>query len=704
MARIASTLSLHPDHFADLRERSGLSEETIQAAGVRSLAPAEWPRFLSQRLAAKVQSCYLIPYPEADGFYRVKLLPPVPDKDGHTIRYHQPPGTAPRLYLPPRARAALADPSIPLLVTEGEKKALKTDQEGLACAALGGLWSWLLDGQPLPDLGRVDWCEREGLLAPDSDVWTRPDLLRAVYAFGKELEMRGANVAVLKLPAGPDGNKVGLDDFLVAHSADELLQLPRLALNHRVWAKTATWWREWIKRKQAESPTQKSGVLELLERGETVRFLHPAQDVVDGVLSYGLAIQNELVLITSKRDAYRADQLQAGPALRHTDPGPSSVGRDVALRWLSGEACGSVVRALDLLVEFFSRFIVFRDLRMVRLLAAWTVGTWCYRAFPIYPYLAISSPEKRCGKTRLLKLLRLVGFNASPVTTTPTEALLFREAERTSGVQLLDEADHLRGDKDRFDALISVLNAGFERGQTVPRLEKRGERFVQIPYEVYAPRAIAGIAELKDTLEDRAIPIFMSRRRKDEPVARLTRAVEAESQALRDACALACLTRIGDILTAYDQAPALLEREAIDDRGVDLWMPPVALSLVADVEDAGDRTAQLLALARELSNLRDADAETGQTARLVAALDAIRKREGKDLAPAELLAALRAQPGWDWVKSVKRLAGLLNQLGLFREQRRDGGRRKWAYSLGEDALKDLKARYGASADLDSEGG
>ncbi len=80
-----SSLPLHPDHLADLRERSALSAETILTAGIRSLAPAEWPRYLSQRLAAKVQSCYLIPYADADGFYRVKLFPPVPDADGPTL-------------------------------------------------------------------------------------------------------------------------------------------------------------------------------------------------------------------------------------------------------------------------------------------------------------------------------------------------------------------------------------------------------------------------------------------------------------------------------------------------------------------------------------------------------------------------------------------------------------------------------------------
>ncbi|MFQ5898223.1 MAG: hypothetical protein ACE5JN_08245 [Candidatus Methylomirabilia bacterium] len=50
---------------------------------------------------------------------------------------------------------------------------MTSSPEGLACTALGGFWSWLLDGQPFPDLDRVDWCERDVLLVRDSDVWVR---------------------------------------------------------------------------------------------------------------------------------------------------------------------------------------------------------------------------------------------------------------------------------------------------------------------------------------------------------------------------------------------------------------------------------------------------------------------------------------------------------------------------------------------------
>jgi putative DNA primase/helicase len=162
-------LSLHPDHLADLR-CSGLSDETIAAAGIRSLAPAELPRYLGQRLAAKVRSAYLIPYPSNESFHRVKLFPPVQDDDGHHQRYHQPARTPPRLYVPAGTCAVLADPSVPLTVTEGEKKALKADQDGLRCVAVGGLWNWLQAGESIADLDQVDFCERETIVVPDSDV------------------------------------------------------------------------------------------------------------------------------------------------------------------------------------------------------------------------------------------------------------------------------------------------------------------------------------------------------------------------------------------------------------------------------------------------------------------------------------------------------------------------------------------------------
>ena len=234
----SSSLNLHPEALEDLR-RSGLSDATIAEAGLYTPAPGDLPRLLSARLVERVQHVLVFPYDSPghgglwrrdDEFVRCKLFPPVDDGDGHTIRYYQRSGTPPRLYIPALARTALADPTVPLLITEGEKKALKANQEGLACVAVGGLWNWQVSGRPIAELDRIDWCDRETLIVPDSDVWTRPDLLQPVFALGKELEGRGAKVAVLKLPPGPDGAKIGLDDYLCTQARQ------RRSTSSRGWA------------------------------------------------------------------------------------------------------------------------------------------------------------------------------------------------------------------------------------------------------------------------------------------------------------------------------------------------------------------------------------------------------------------------------------------------------------------------------------
>jgi hypothetical protein len=706
------SLSLHSEALEDLR-RSGLNDATIAAAGLYTPAPGDLPKFLSARLVPKVRQILVFPYEGAshDGlwrsegeFVRCKLFPPIADGEGHTIRYYQRAGTPPRLYIPAPARAFLSDPKAPLFITEGEKKALKANQEGRACVAVGGLWNWQVGGKAVSDLERIDWCERDTVIAPDSDVWTRPDLLQPVFALGKELEMRGAKVTVLKLPPGADNAKVGLDDYLCTYPLEAFDALPRLTLTHPTFTRVQAWWRAWLKRKEdsAEAVTEATA-LDLLERARSVRVIHPAQDVVDGVLWYGVQVEGALVAITSTREAHRADRLPDGIALRHADPGPSTVSREAALAWLTGGQSGSVAETLDALADFFLRYVVLRDRTTALWLGAWVLATWCFRGFRVFPYLSIRSAEKRCGKSRLLGLLGRVGFNASPVTAHPTEAQLYRAAARTGGVQLFDEVETLKGDKDRFDALITVLNVGFECGGVVTRLEKRGDRFVEEPYEVYAPRVLAGIAGLKETLEDRALPLFMLRRRANEPVARLNRAADAQAQSLRDRCALACLTRIGEVVEAAELATAALEREGIDDRAVDLWTPLVAIAFVADHEDDQGRGRQILDVARELGSLRDADAEGGTTPRLLHVLEEIRAEIGERPTPSEILAALRGRSGWEWVKTTRRLAALLSPLGIVRHQLWNGGQRRSYYPLDAAQLADLQARYGAADEAPAAG-
>ena len=267
---------LAPEHLADLR-RSGLTDLTIERAGVYSIPPHELRRFPG------ITSGLAFPYPNLDGtvngLRRIKLFPPTKDKDGHTIRYAQPAGTDPAVYFPSLTdwRAIASDPSRPLTITEGEKKALSLMQLGLPAIGLGGLWSFLTkaDGMRmlLPALDRIAWQDRSVELAPDSDVWARDELLNAVVLLALSLTQRGARVQIVRLP-DKGGLKQGADDFLVSEAAwprQAWEQLERLSLDDPRLKKAMAWSTRWEEKERTHESLRQHDV-DALDLNETAGF------------------------------------------------------------------------------------------------------------------------------------------------------------------------------------------------------------------------------------------------------------------------------------------------------------------------------------------------------------------------------------------------------------------------------------------------
>ena len=62
---------------------------------------------------------------------------------------------------------------------------------------------------------------------------------------------------------------------------------------------------------------------------------------------------------------------------------------------------------LDELVEFLREYVVM-SLAQAIAVALWAAHTHELDAFETTPFLSVNSPEKRCGKTRLLDTLELV--------------------------------------------------------------------------------------------------------------------------------------------------------------------------------------------------------------------------------------------------------------------------------------------------------
>jgi putative DNA primase/helicase len=244
---------LLPQHLADLR-KSGLTDATIAACGFRSLEAAasvqdvlRWKRYRGE-----LGPCLCIPFADAEGkptgYCRLKPDRPRSAKeDGKPIKYESPKGSANRAFFPPGTRAALRDASTALVITEGEKKAAKADQEGFPCIGLIGVYGWQKkrprdkDGQAtgerqlIDGLAAIPWQDRPIYVCFDSDAATNPNVCRAERHLAEVLAAKGAIVKIVPLPAGdpgPDGKpgNVGLDDFLVAHGPDAFRELLAAAL------------------------------------------------------------------------------------------------------------------------------------------------------------------------------------------------------------------------------------------------------------------------------------------------------------------------------------------------------------------------------------------------------------------------------------------------------------------------------------------
>jgi Domain of unknown function (DUF3854) len=125
---------LHPLHLADLKS-SGLSDETIQAMGVKSMKPGDISKLASGGLP-RVDSVLEFPYPSLS-FSRYKLFPPV-----GTLKYFQLKGSSCHLYVLSPVAEKLTNILEPLFIVEGEKKTAAAVQAGLNAIGIGGVWNW----------------------------------------------------------------------------------------------------------------------------------------------------------------------------------------------------------------------------------------------------------------------------------------------------------------------------------------------------------------------------------------------------------------------------------------------------------------------------------------------------------------------------------------------------------------------------------
>ena len=136
-------------------------------------------------------------------------------------------------------------------------------------------------------------------------------------------------------------------------------------------------------------PTQDPKAL-LDAMGQTHR-LRLAQDFREGILWYGVLAGESKLLLNSQRDLLTLDRLPADVRIRDDGFDLCRISKEAILRFL-GDGGGPDLELLPDLRDYFARFAVFRDTRVPLLLATWTLGTYCYRIFRVFPYLVLQKP------------------------------------------------------------------------------------------------------------------------------------------------------------------------------------------------------------------------------------------------------------------------------------------------------------------------
>jgi len=379
----------------------------------------------------------------------------------------------------------------------------------------------------------------------------------------------------------------------------------------------------------------------------------------------------------------RATELDKAVKDRRKEGGSDARGRSLELP--EPEPWPDPVDGADLLnrlVTALSQYLILGD-GAVDAISLWIIHAHAIDATQISPRLAITSPEKRCGKSTVLNVLQPLVPKPLPVANI-TAAALFRTVEAVEPTLLIDEADTFLRDSDD---LRGILNSGHCKTSAFV-IRVVGDDHEPRQFTTWAPVAIAMIGKLPDTLEDRSIPIQMRRKRPDEVV---TRFRADQTDHLKDLASMA--TRwVADNMVKLQKADPSTP-PGLHDRAADNWRPLLA---IADL--AGDDWPELArTTALNLSVVEDGDGSA--KTQLLADLKTIFEETGRDQISTvdilEKLIDMEDRPWPEWYRgkplSSRQLAKLLKPFSVSPGTIRTSGGTMKGYRL--ETFKDAFTRY-----------
>jgi len=316
----------------------------------------------------------------------------------------------------------------------------------------------------------------------------------------------------------------------------------------------------------ADDPEHRSRILALAGRDD-LRKRSQSRALIEELASLDPVEYDKVRKEKAEELGIRVSTLDASVAAKRT---PQDTLAGSAVAFTDPEPWPSPVDGADLLGRIFDAFtshlVLSEDARLIASL--WVMATYCADAFRYAAILHFKSPEKRCGKSTALDLLRLL-VRRPLLTGDASAPALFRAISEHRPTLLLDEFDSMSGSNpERAEAFRGILNCCYERSRHFLRCDGQ-DNDVRI-FDVYAFVAVASIGDIPETAADRALVIEMHRRGKTEVVKRLR---DFAGQDIPRMCARWAVDNAEALTRARPEMP-----EELDDRRSDIAAPLVAIA------------------------------------------------------------------------------------------------------------------------------
>lgn len=519
---------LSSSHLKMLDDGSGISGAIIEARGYRTVTDHKELTALGFASRQLQVPGLLLPLHATDGSQPFFVFRPdrPREKDGKPVKYEIPEGQGIRLDCPPLCRARLADPSVPLWLTEGQKKADALASRGACVVALLGVWNFKgknpFGGVTfLADWDYVALPGREVRIVFDNDTMRKPEVRKALERLTEHLQRKGAYVRAVYLPQ--DGPK-GVDDYLVADHT--LADLEKLIEGPRPQPQVAPPLVELID----EAPSSMRRPLTLIDgRAYAAVWPHVRVTLTETMDRQGTVLK----LNPPRRTTEQRLLIMRNDGRLFGDGGDeplTSLGLDVHLPeippteklWSTSAVKayrnGVRVKPSDVfrrIVETVDTFIDFdRSLAdqttMCEMVACYIVATWFLDAFTVVGFLWPNG-DRGSGKTQLLLLVTELAYLGHTILAGGSFAAL-RDLADYGACLAFDDAESFSDPRRTDPDKRTLLLAGNRRGNTVPMKEPGPDRAWKTRHvNTFCPRLFSAIQLPDPVLASRSIVVPLIR-------------------------------------------------------------------------------------------------------------------------------------------------------------------------------------------------